>query len=262
MSDNEADSGFAAADVVEFYARKADLYPAERAILERFRTALGGMRMLDIGVGGGRTTRYFADLAKEYVGVDLEEKMLQACRELVPERPGKLSYLRADASDMASIPADSFDFILFSMNGLDCLPHEPRLKTLAEIRRVGRDGGTFCFSAHNLNHLAELFRFRLRPFRKLPQEIRRQWKLRRANGGAGRFAPLPHAQVNDGAHDFTFSLYYVRPREQLAQLAGLGFDDVEVYLLDGRRITPREAVDDATMWFYYVCRIRKGGASA
>lgn len=246
-------------DVVDFYARKTDLYRPESAILERLRPELSGMRMLDVGVGGGRTTRHFAGLVKEYVGVDYAPEMVETCRKAFGEAPGKRSFRRIDATDMREFADGGFDLVLFSLNGIDSGPNEFRQKILSEARRVGRAGGWFCFSAHNLNHIKEHFRFHrtLRPL-KLLREIRRQWGLRRTNPPLALLETQPHAMINDGAHDFRFSLFYVRPAEQLRQLAGFGFSDVEIYLLDGRKVAPEQALDhEESMWFYYLCRIRK-----
>ena len=44
-----------------------------------------GMKILDVGVGGGRTTRYLAALASHYVGIDYAPAMISACREKFPD---------------------------------------------------------------------------------------------------------------------------------------------------------------------------------
>ena len=36
--------------------------------------------MLDIGVGGGRTTYYFKDLVKKYKGIDIAPKFIESCK--------------------------------------------------------------------------------------------------------------------------------------------------------------------------------------
>ncbi|MBI4396903.1 MAG: class I SAM-dependent methyltransferase, partial [Elusimicrobia bacterium] len=50
--------------------------------------------------------------------------------------------------------------------------------------------------------------------------------------------------------------YYVRPEEQLGQLEALGFRDIEIYLMDGRKLEDRKELSRVdAMWFYYLCRI-------
>jgi ubiquinone/menaquinone biosynthesis C-methylase UbiE len=39
------------------------------------------MKMLDIGVGRGRTTMHFAQAAEEYWAIDYSEETIAACRE-------------------------------------------------------------------------------------------------------------------------------------------------------------------------------------
>jgi len=164
--------------------------------------------MLDIGVGGGRTTVHFAPLVRNYIGVDFSEGMIRACRKRFPALP-------FEVADVRSLPfADStFDFILFSFNGLDYVPAGDRMRALREIHRVGRSGGRFCFSAHNLLWLG---RRSLRP-----------WLIRRMN--APNVFEHDAAVVQDGALMFGLSTYYVRPAAQIEQLREAGFGDVRIF---------------------------------
>lgn len=59
------------------------------------------MTMLDIGVGAGQTTPYFAQSVKEYIGIDYSSQMIQACRSYgnrlyysVPLNRGSMASLR------------------------------------------------------------------------------------------------------------------------------------------------------------------------
>ena len=58
---------------------------------------------------------------------------------------------KADARDLSAFADESFDFVLFSYNGLDCVGHADRLQVLAEVHRVVRPGGVFMFSSHNID---------------------------------------------------------------------------------------------------------------
>jgi len=50
-----------------FYARYSNLQPPEETILHLMLPSLPTARMLDLGVGGGRTTVHFANRVREYV---------------------------------------------------------------------------------------------------------------------------------------------------------------------------------------------------
>ena len=104
------------------------------------------MAILDLGVGGGRTTPYLSQKAARYVGVDYSEEMVQSCRRKFPE----LEFQVCDASDLSGFSDSSFDAIVIAFNGLDCVsPAERRRQCLRECARVLRAGGVLIFSSHN-----------------------------------------------------------------------------------------------------------------
>ncbi len=148
---------YTAASIVWHYRQLSLLQPAERTILERFRDRLPSLKMLDIGVGGGRTTQHFSPLAGEYTGIDYSPAMITACRQRFAGATRPMTLEVGDARRMAQFADDSFDFILFSFNGIDAVSHGDRLQILQEVRRVGKPGGYFCFSSHNLQGLGTAF---------------------------------------------------------------------------------------------------------
>ncbi len=109
---------------------------------------LAAMDMLDMGVGGGRTTKYFAPLVRCYIGADYAPAMLKVCKE---RYGGDFNFIECDARAMEGFKDNSFDFVLFSFNGMDSFSHKDRIAALREVRRVLRNGGIFYFSSHNLN---------------------------------------------------------------------------------------------------------------
>jgi ubiquinone/menaquinone biosynthesis C-methylase UbiE len=131
-------------EIASHYAALNYLTPCEQLLL---RTHIKpGMAVLDLGVGGGRTTPYLSRIASRYVGVDYSEAMVHACRRRFPN----LDFVLADASDLSAFEDASFDAIVFSFNGLDyVVPDEKRLRCLRECRRVLRDEGVLIFSSHN-----------------------------------------------------------------------------------------------------------------
>ena len=141
------------------YAKRDYLFKPEKQIIKDFSPYLSEMRMLDMGVGGGRTTKYFAPLVKSYEGADYAANMVHVCKE---KFDGKHAFQECDARDMKEIKSDAYDFVLFSYNGIDSFGHEDRMSALKEIHRILRHDGIFCFSSHNLGwkDLHRLFRIK------------------------------------------------------------------------------------------------------
>jgi len=246
--------------VVKQYAGAGALQPPEVSILNLLRPSLPDMTMLDIGVGGGRTTQHFAPFARDYVGVDYSEKMIDMCRRRFSGWPA-LRFEVCDAQCMERFADAMFDFILFSFNGIDYLSHAGRLRALREIHRIGKPGGYFAFSTHNLQSAGLLLELRphlsLNPVRMAKKAVK--WFLLRhvfnRHIPSGGLNTAGAAILNDGAHRFGLRTYYISPMQQLAQLSG-GFRDIRAYeLLGGQEIAGTDALtanmDD---WLYYLCR--------
>jgi ubiquinone/menaquinone biosynthesis C-methylase UbiE len=130
--------------IVDFYAAAEGLQRGERAMFEQY--VKDGDHILDIGVGGGRTTPYLSARAGRYLGVDYAEPMVETCRRKFPQ----LAFEHMDASNLVQVPDNTFDVVVFSFNGIDCLPtNELRSACLKSVCRVLRPGGHFIFSSHN-----------------------------------------------------------------------------------------------------------------
>lgn len=131
-------------DNVATYASSTGLMPAEEHLFGRHVHA--GDDVLDLGVGGGRTTPALSASARRYVGVDFAEAMVLACR---PRFPG-LEFRVGDAADLSDYDDGTFDAVVFSFNGVDCLPTDAaRHRFLDEAHRVLRPGGRLVLSRHN-----------------------------------------------------------------------------------------------------------------
>jgi SAM-dependent methyltransferase len=72
--------------------------------------------------------------------------MVAAARDAAPD----LELIEGDAADLGAFADGSFDVVVFSFNGIDCL-HPDRLRhaCLAEVARVLVADGTFVVSAHD-----------------------------------------------------------------------------------------------------------------
>lgn len=137
---------YSAPEVVAHFAQLSYLTACERLLFDTYLRR--GSDILDLGVGGGRTTPYLSKIAGRYVGVDYSEEMIRICREKF--KAVDLQFEVADAADLSCFADESFDSIVFSFNGLDYLaPDEKREQCLRECYRLLRHGGVLIFSSHN-----------------------------------------------------------------------------------------------------------------
>jgi SAM-dependent methyltransferase len=234
---------------------KRQLMPSELRILEEFSDIFCNQPILDIGVGGGRTTPHLLAVSDKYTGIDYSESMVAHCRARFPG----IDFRKCNARDLSPFAEAQFSVAFFSFNGIDHATTDERSTILCEIRRVLRPGGIFVFSSHNLlcsrrtprdfplirkggrvsENLVTIFNF----FRNRINYWRRRHLEWHGEG---------HAMVVDQAHFFRLLLYYITPQRQLEQLQGAGFDEVRMYGVDGREVTVDEPARDP--WIYYVAR--------
>jgi ubiquinone/menaquinone biosynthesis C-methylase UbiE len=248
-------------DVVKSYSEQLFLKKPEETILEDLREKLPNMKMLDIGVGTGRTTYHFAPLTKQYVGIDYSKKMIEVCRKRFQGYPKKISFKVDDSRALESLSDSCFDFVMFSFNGIDCMNHKDRLKTLREMRRVTRNGGYICFSTHNLNFAWKLCTFRFY-FSSNPIEfLKAQRKLlliRLFNNSTWKIlrrkVEKEYVIFNNGAHEFRLKVYFITPKAQVKQLNALGFTNIRIYgLYDGREINEPHIQNSMEPELHFLC---------
>jgi ubiquinone/menaquinone biosynthesis C-methylase UbiE len=284
---------FGRADVVSEYSSFDFILWPEKAILEELRPKLADARMLDVGVGAGRTTLHFAPLVREYVGIDFSPSMIEACRTRFTGTSWNVAFDVADVRDLIGFDSASFDFVLFSFNGIDTVGGEQdRSSAVAEIARVCRPGGMFCFSSSNLRFaqvrasmFASLWRFLLshprtavrhpRQLRKLRSESRR-WK--RLNPTLRTLATQGGGLIVEERPRFEFveefytsprdrirvKKYYVEPRRQAEQLQAAGFRNLRIFGMDGQEVRARRVGTLSPSWWLYYLSARnpesRGGA--
>jgi len=92
-------------------------------------------RLLDVGAGTGRDSRFFADEGCVVTCIDLSSEMVRLCRDK------GLEALVMDVADL-SFEDESFDAV-YSFNSLLHLPKDELPTALLEIRRVLRPAGLF-----------------------------------------------------------------------------------------------------------------------
>ena len=199
------------------YAKEKDLQMPEETIFNIISNDLPAMRMLDIGVGAGRTTGHFAGKVKEYTGVDYSEGMIKSCQEQFSD----MNNVSFEVMDMGKgfkrFIDNSFDFILISFNSIDYSSFEERRTVLEEMKRLFSDGGLLCFSTHNINFIKAPPKFRFKEIfspRSMVKSIylnilalKNKSKIQKGN--------KPYVIVNDGAHAFGLNTMYVDLVEQI-----------------------------------------------
>jgi ubiquinone/menaquinone biosynthesis C-methylase UbiE len=244
--------------IVSSYGLNRQLQPPEQTLLNELGPDLGRMEMLDLGVGAGRTAWHFAPQAKSYLGLDYARTMVERCQHDLPA----YRFVVGDASDLDFAGDNSYDFVLFSYNGIDHLELPDRERALAEMKRVLRPGGIMAFSSHNANFLGVIVdRFRFRPHRSLRETARSlKWAiLFNFHNPTLRFRlPLRVGIVNDGLHSFQSSgICYIRPDLQVAMLEHLDMQDIRCAPNDGaeyHRGSDPAVASLASPWVYYRCR--------
>lgn len=240
---------YARPDVLKYYHGVDALFKTERMLFDKLYPKIKDSKILDIGVGGGRTTSYLMDISPDYTGVDYVAEFAEQTAIKYPEA----RILWADATDLKEFESDSFDFVLFSYNGLDSISNQDRHKVLKETHRVLKNGGIFMFSSHNRDY---------RNFNKLPWQRTFHFDLRYVIFFLHCILHLPnhfkmkkhevytddYAIVNDGDHRYSLLLYYISIGKQVEQLLKHGFVDIEAYDGEGRQIE----ADTSSHWIYYL----------
>jgi SAM-dependent methyltransferase len=231
--------------VSEYHAIVAEgLNAQERAALDAVAGLIRGCRILDIGVGAGRTVRPLRAISEDYVGVDYVPEMVEHCRRQFPG----VRFEQADARELKAFAPGSFDLVFFSCNGISMVDHAGRLAILGEIHRVLAPQGVFIFSTCNRNspQYEAVFRFPdfqhtrnpakllVRVARLATQSLQRvanRLRYRRHEVRTGEYA-----LINDVCHNYQTMLYFIAMPEQLGQLARAGFaDGVQAFDLQGRK---------------------------
>ncbi len=97
-------------------------------------------RMIDLGCGDGRDTKYLREKGVDVVGIDISKKMVELAREKYPE----CTFLRSDMRDTV-FPDDTFHGA-WASTSLSNIPKSQLSSVEKEIYRILEKDGTFCFS--------------------------------------------------------------------------------------------------------------------
>lgn len=258
-----------APDVTAHYAALDYLSACERLLFEMYIPPASAI--LDLGVGGGRTTPYLAKAAARYVGVDYAPAMVDACRAKFPG----LEFRVMDASNLSEFSNEAFDGVVFAFNGIDfVLPESARRQCFSHIERILKPGGRLIFSSHNARailarpswnrgRLREIAR-RVSPgsefFRQFAFAVLTAARAALAWGQASwgtaarmsRFLPRKvfwhgEGELLDSAHGGLYT-HYSTPRRVIAEVSETR---LRCELVLGNEY-PRASHPLTTDWYYYV----------
>lgn len=229
---------------VKQYASHSGLEIDEKNAFASITSEFSGKRILDIGVGGGRTVEALLKISNNYIGVDYVQEMVDSCRDSFPN----VRFEHADARAMPQFANDSFDVIVFAWNGICMVNHEGRLAILREIRRLLSPGGVFIFSTYNRNSREHDSWFRFPRFQrsdsllKFP-EAGARFLAHTLIGACNRLRFWRHEKatpeysiINDRCHNYRTMLYYITFHEQQKQLTASGFGQCTAYDSDGNLV--------------------------
>jgi SAM-dependent methyltransferase len=242
--------------------------PGERRALQHVPPAARGKRILDLGVGGGRTVPLLQAISRDHVGLDYTQALVDACRSRYPSA----CVFHGDARDLSRFPTASFDLVVFSFTGIR--RREPRRpceysykEAFAGPRRSParpRSAGRFLFSTHNRRGPSHGGKPSFgvhptrNPFKLAAGIVRAAARARRTLANYLRNAEL--ASIGDGlsimnaaAHDHGIVIHPTSLDGALRELSGVGFRPAPLVFdnVTGRRL----ALDEDTaevFWFHLV----------
>jgi SAM-dependent methyltransferase len=237
--------------VARRYGQWRDLLPAEETLVDVYRDRIAGKRILDLGCGGGRTSALLHEMAADYVGLDYSARMIETCKQRYPG----FTFMQGDATELSLFDDASFEFVIFSYNGIDTMSHASRLKVLHEVFRVLRPEGSFAFSSHSIDfrNIAVWFDRRmsllsLASLRKHAKNLIGYLRVRRHQVRTSDYAIL-----SDPRAGYSQVTYFISRSSQVAQLEAVGFEGVAIISWDGR-LVQADTLDRDSKSFYYICR--------
>ena len=249
-------------DTVRIYQRlQGWTDPGERVAIHYVAGEARSRPLLDIGVGGGRTTPLLQAISSDYVGIDYTEAMVQACRRQHPD----VRIEHMDARDLSRFANGQFALAMFSFNGIDAIDYADRRTVLREVHRVLQEGGRFLFSAHNRHgpghgEVPKLsLEFSWNPLKlgwrglKLARSLAPSWRNHSRNRKLGETHAAWSIQ-NCSAHDFGIVVMYTSLAEQVRQLQDAGFTVEQVLSSETGQVVHDEDSARSACWLHYVAR--------
>ncbi len=133
-------------NVARYQQPRFFLFRGERQLFDHLLQP--GMRVLDLGCGSGRVSKYPLQRGARVLGCDLSRTALRELQENLSAQTG----LWISQGDARHLPFKdrSFHAVIFAFAGIDFIyPEAGRVAALREIERVLLPGGYFIMSSHN-----------------------------------------------------------------------------------------------------------------
>jgi 2-polyprenyl-6-hydroxyphenyl methylase/3-demethylubiquinone-9 3-methyltransferase len=142
-----------------------------KALVEHLRREPRGLRVLDVGCGGGLLSEDFARLGCDVTGIDLSLPTLTAARQHADASGLRIRYLEGSAEQLA-FDVGTFDVVCCC----DVLEHvDSPDAVIREISRVLKPGGVFFFDTINRTFKSKLVAIKLaqdwRLTRLIPRDV-------------------------------------------------------------------------------------------
>jgi 2-polyprenyl-6-hydroxyphenyl methylase/3-demethylubiquinone-9 3-methyltransferase len=169
--------------------------PPRFSYFDRFVLDWKGMKVLDVGCGGGFTSEFMAKKGAVVSGIDLSHASIEEARRHAASSELEIDYRHGPAEEIP-YQDGTFDAVVC----VDVLEHVRNVeKVILEVHRVLRDGGLFLFDTIN----------------KTPKsKIVMVWLLERLQ-----------RRVPKGAHDWRL---FIRPERLAGMLRNAGFEDLDI----------------------------------
>lgn len=121
--------------------------------VESFLDDRSATRALDVGCGNGRHTELLAERASSVVGIDLSRELLREAAVRARDR-GFADTVDLVHGEAASLPIadDTMELAVYIATLHHLSPRETRVRSLDEVARVLRPGGTALVSAWSTAH--------------------------------------------------------------------------------------------------------------
>jgi SAM-dependent methyltransferase len=234
------------------YLTHNDVTPAERVVLERYRSDCADAHVLELGCGAGRLAAPLVALTSHYEGVDISPHMIAHCRARFPTA----RFAVADMRQLDLAPT-SVATVFAIANLIDAVDHADRLRVLAAIYDALAPGGLFVFSTHN-RHWREAGagpRLELgggHVIRQLRDFAVSWWNRERIL--PFERATSEYALLNDSGHSYSVLHYYIDRAAQARQLDVAGFRLLETIDEHGATLRDGDDARDSSSLMYVARR--------